>query len=121
MGFADGSVEQIATVERDSGLDQLKTAGSDLYVLGLEDVSAISLPLRRIVPGGEPVAVADVGAVSFSEDSAYYTTTVGLVKTPLDFSVTSTISGTGVDLTAVTVGAEHVWYAARGCIYRIPK
>jgi hypothetical protein len=121
MGFADGSVEQMATLARDSGVDYLLAGGGDLYVTGIGDLSATSLSLRRIVPGAEPAVVADIGPVAFSEDSAYYGDSSEIVKTPFDFSVSEKISGIWSYVTALTVGPQHLWYADRGCIYRTSK
>jgi hypothetical protein len=121
LSLATNTVEQLATLARSSGIDELMPAGGQLYLAGLVSVS---YPLRRFVPGQDPVTVVanTTGAIAFTDDTAYYGSTSGLVKTPLDFSVTSAMSGTaGVQVSAVVVGPAHVWYASQGCICRAAR
>jgi hypothetical protein len=120
LSLADNSVETIATMLDDLGVSRLFVGGGELYIAGLVDMS---MPLRRVVPGGDLVLVAETnGVIAFSEDSAYYSTSRGLIETPLDFSVTTELSETTFhSLFSVAVGPDHVWYSDRGCIYRLTR
>ena len=117
LDLADKSVQQIGPVSSDS---RLMLAGDALYIAGAVD----SYPLSRV---GSDRALAGVvsgttGAIALTENTAYYGSRGGLVQTPLDFSVTTAVSETsGMVVSAVAVGPQHIWYAESGCVYRLAK
>lgn len=121
LNLADRSVVQLGALSPDAGTDHLMLAGDTLFVGGIVD---ISYRVSRVVPGGAPVVVVSetTGAIAFTQDTAYYGSRAGLVKTPLDFSVTTAVPGTsGKELSAVAVGPQYVWYAEFSCIYRMAR
>jgi hypothetical protein len=118
LKFTDNTVEQLGSLPVASGADHLYVVGSDIYSSGLVETT---FPLNRVTPGHAPVTLVaeTTGAISFSSSAAYYGSLSGLVKTPLDFSVTQAISGTSsLGISAVAVGPDSLWYAEQRCIYR---
>jgi hypothetical protein len=122
LNLADRSVEKLGGLSPKAGIDELMLAGDTLYVAG--PLESLSYPLSRVVPGGGLVVVVKetTGAIALTQDMAYYGARGGLVKTPLDFSVTTPVPGTSsLDLSAVLVGPQHVWYAEGACVYRMAR
>jgi len=122
LALADKSVAKLGGLSPKAGIDELMPVGDTLYVAGpLED---LTYPLSRVVPGAAPVVVVKetTGAIALTSDAAYYGGRGGLVITPLDFSVTTGVPGTSaMDLSAVVVGPQHVWYAEGSCVYRMAR
>ncbi len=118
LKLADNSVELLGSIPSGVGDGELFAVGNDLYMGGIVD---ISYQLNHFVAGQSPVVVVQEcsGAIAFSDSAAYYGSRSGLVKTPLDFSVTTEVSGApGTTLSAIVVGPDKLWYAEGPCIYR---